>query len=558
MAYTPQAWFNEPSTASPVNATRLNHIEDGVLDASNRLDTVEAAQYTDEKAQDAAAAMVAAGTHSGVSFAYNDTSNSLSATVPASYTDEQAQDAAAALIAAGTHSGITFTYNDASNALSAAVASQGGIPASTIDAKGDLLAGTANDTVARLGVGTNGQVLTADSTQTAGVRWTTVASSTDARMPGLAVYAKDFGAVGDDTTNDTTALQNALNAINTGDAFPASGGVLHLERHKNYLITSALTIPAYGLTIEMNGATIHQNTANANCVQGVDVTALTIRNGMLRGPSGGSPTGTGKGISLTRSAADLTFRVTLENLLVDSFGSDGINLSNPIEANFAGVECRSNGGHGFNIHGVNGGAAGTSCSFNACYANGNLQAGYHLDTMTYSAFTACAADTNGIAYDLVACQGIAFVGCGCEGPVNNGTSYPGTTWKISGCRGVSIVGGWIYNSVGIACLVTGSSTGVQVIGLTEVQDGSPAGTTGIKVDAGSTATIIDSQMIAANTLTAGCVTINNGVIKPLTTTTANRPTAASATQGGMVYDTTLSKPIWSTGSAWRDAAGTTV
>lgn len=44
---------------------------------------------------------------------------------------------------------------------------------SIVDAKGDLIAATANDTVARVAVGTNGQVLTADSGQTAGVRWTT-------------------------------------------------------------------------------------------------------------------------------------------------------------------------------------------------------------------------------------------------------------------------------------------------------------------------------------------------------------------------------------------------
>jgi hypothetical protein len=43
-----------------------------------------------------------------------------------------------------------------------------------IDAKGDLIVGTADDTPARLGIGTDGKVLTADSTQTEGVAWATI------------------------------------------------------------------------------------------------------------------------------------------------------------------------------------------------------------------------------------------------------------------------------------------------------------------------------------------------------------------------------------------------
>ena len=47
----------------------------------------------------------------------------------------------------------------------------GAVAKSIVDAKGDLIAATAADTVSRLAVGTNGQVLTADSTAATGIKW---------------------------------------------------------------------------------------------------------------------------------------------------------------------------------------------------------------------------------------------------------------------------------------------------------------------------------------------------------------------------------------------------
>ena len=61
----------------------------------------------------------------------------------------------------------TWVAQDDSNAIQNAI----------VDAKGDLIGATAADTPARLAVGTNGQVLTADSTAATGLKWATATSS---------------------------------------------------------------------------------------------------------------------------------------------------------------------------------------------------------------------------------------------------------------------------------------------------------------------------------------------------------------------------------------------
>jgi hypothetical protein len=68
----------------------------------------------------------------------------------------------------GTDLAFTWVAQDDSNAIQNAI----------VDAKGDLIAATANDTPARLAVGSNGTVLTADSAEATGLKWATPAAAT--------------------------------------------------------------------------------------------------------------------------------------------------------------------------------------------------------------------------------------------------------------------------------------------------------------------------------------------------------------------------------------------
>jgi hypothetical protein len=76
------------------------------------------------------------------------------------------------------------------------------IPESVVTTKGDVLAASASGVVARVGLGTNGYVLTADSTQTAGIKWAAVAAELPSQTGNGGKYL---------TTSGTAASWSPIN-----------------------------------------------------------------------------------------------------------------------------------------------------------------------------------------------------------------------------------------------------------------------------------------------------------------------------------------------------------
>jgi len=96
----------------------------------------------------------------------------------------------------------------------------GAVQPSTLTTKGDTFVATAASTVTRLGVGTDGQVLTADSTQTKGMKWATPSS-----LPSQTGNSGKYLTTDGSTTSWGTAVSTLTISINaqTGTAYTLVG-----------------------------------------------------------------------------------------------------------------------------------------------------------------------------------------------------------------------------------------------------------------------------------------------------------------------------------------------
>jgi len=151
--------------------------------------------------------------------------------------------------ATNTDMDFTWVAQDDSNAIQNAI----------IDAKGDLIVGTAADTPARLAVGTNGYVLTADSAETAGVKWAAAAGGGKVLQVVQAVY----------TTASTNTTETYADTGLTASITPSSSSSKVLV----FISQGTLADRASGscgnhLQILRGATVVHENTRSGGIAAG--------------------------------------------------------------------------------------------------------------------------------------------------------------------------------------------------------------------------------------------------------------------------------------------------
>ena len=329
------------------------------------------------------------------------------------------------------------------------------------------------------------------------------------RKDELVLNVRDYGALGNSTHDDTNMIQAAINAA------AINGGVVFFPAGK-YVLTSSLILKRnVGLAGSGETATLlYQSNASTHGVTGVDLAYWSIRDLQIVGPG----TGAGAdGINFTVSGygpgpdgggtGNATYFGNMANVKIAGFSRDGVSIQTPIVSTFDCIFPTGNGRHGFYIYGAPGELDGTSCSFRACYAGTNVGAGYYLKQMVYTTLDACAADNNGINYQVADCGGIVAHACGCEGGIDNHTilaGYTGLLWSISGSK-VTLNAPFMIGSIGTSMHLTSNS----VATITDLWDYGPGAgaTTSIVVDSGCKVTLLNPTTTGAMSLAAGTTVI---------------------------------------------------
>jgi hypothetical protein len=228
--------------------------------------------------------------------------------------DITAVTAGTGLSGGGTSGAVTLSLD------SAAV-----IAPTIVDAKGDLIGATAADTPARLAVGTNGQVLTADSTAATGLKWaaapstlsgltllntggTALTGAATITVSGISGKSRIMVVVdGASTTGATPVYDIRFNGDSAGNY-----GMAGLELNAPSSITSGFNLSRTGFLVAVGS-----NTA-ADTITTISHFLGTGGAGYVQGTSTGRITGSGGAITAYNGWYNASAAVTSVSLVASN------------------------------------------------------------------------------------------------------------------------------------------------------------------------------------------------------------------------------------------------
>ena len=162
-----------------------------------------------------------------------------------------------------------LTSNDLTFFNAGVLTADAAVPKSTVTTKGDLIAATASATVARLGVGSNDQVLTADSTTATGLKWSTptdVNLTFNARTASYPLVAGDVNKLVTMNSASTTTITVPNGVFTSGQQINVQGigaGLVQIRNDGTSVLTSTgATSGAPNLRAQFSAATIICTSSN--------------------------------------------------------------------------------------------------------------------------------------------------------------------------------------------------------------------------------------------------------------------------------------------------------
>jgi len=342
----------------------------------------------------------------------------------------------------------------------------------------------------------------------------TAANDVAAALNQREYNVRQYGAVGDGTADDTSAVQAAIDAAATGN-----GGTVFFPQG-TYKV-SFLTLNSYvhlkgvgGSWVTGKGSIIKTASTSVDMLayngSATGLRSVTISDLRLEGP--GSGTSNAIRVQNTGGAAKPNITLVFRNLRIYNFpGGAGIEVDNGIVSvveNVTAETCST----GFYLNG------GTSTTMTACYA-ASCTTGYYLKSKFYCTLNSPAADDCGTAYLIESCGGIVVNGPGAEWS-NPTTASPADGFKITGCDGVFINSPYTYQNKHYSWWITGNSYDVILVALFE--NTPVSATNSYKVDAGSTVTFLGLDVTTAGT-SAGNSQFIGKVGVPSTATSVGAP-----------------------------------